>query len=391
MRIAVVGAGHAGVEAARVAAEAGAEVHLYSAESVLPYFRPRLPAVAFGQEEPRAIQMRALDWYEQKGIHLHVGTAIETLDRAGLALTSGGPPTRFDGIVLATGAGPIVPPLAAAGGDRLLPLWCLTQALAIRARVKPGGQALVLGGGILGIEAALRAQNAGMAVTVVERLERLMPAQLGAKASAALLTLLQKQGISVLLQRTAVQAALTAGGERLVLHLDDGRVLEADLGLISMGARPQQALAAAAGLATERGIRVDAFLQTSAERVFAVGDAVQWQGVTRCSAREAAAQGRLGGANLVAALQGRPLTAYASEAAPLVFKTKEIELYALGQPAGEGSQEWLLDASEDSTFRALAITGGVVAGVQMIGTRRDFDQYAEMVRCGAAYSPPAGA
>jgi NAD(P)H-nitrite reductase large subunit len=124
------------------------------------------------------------------------------------------------------------------------------------------------------------------------------------------------------------------------------------------------------------------------KKSFAVGDAVQLQGVTRCSAREAAAQGRLGGANLVAALQGRPLTAYTPDVAPLVFKTREIELYALGEPAGEGSQEWFLDATEDSAFRALVLMNGVVTGVQMVGTRQDFDHYAEMVRRRAEYQPP---
>jgi NAD(P)H-nitrite reductase large subunit len=391
MRIGVVGAGHAGVEAARVAAEAGAEVHLYSAEDVLPYFRPRLPAVAFGQDEPRAIQMRPLGWYEQKGIQLHLGAEVTALDATTQTLALGSATARFDGIVLATGAGPIVPALAAGGGGRLLPLWCLSQALAVRAQVKPGGQALILGGGILGIEAALRAQNAGMAVTVVERLERLMPAQFGARASAALLGLLQRQGITVLLQRTAVRAGVTAGGEHFTLHLDDGSVLSAAVGLLSIGARPHLDVAVAAGLVTQRGICVDACLQTSAPRVFAVGDVIQVEGVTRCSAREAAAQGRLGAANLVAALQDRPLTAYAAEAAPLTFKTPEIELYALGQPAGEGSQEWLLDASADSALRTLALSGGVVTGVQMIGTRREFDQYADMVRCRAEYPQQANA
>ncbi len=388
MRIAIIGAGPAGVEAAKVAAEAGVETHLFSRESVLPYFRPRLPAVAFGQEEPLAIQMRPLDWYEKKGIHLHLGSEVKTVDGRTLDLLTGSETTRFDGIVLATGAEPILPSLAADGGERLLPLWCLDHALAIRAKIKRGGQALILGGGILGIEAALRAQDAGLTVTVLERLGRLMPAQFGAKASAALLALLQRQGIAVLLNRTAVRAGTTSGGDRLALHLDDGRTLEADLGLISIGARPQTTMAAAAGLVTERGIRVDAFLRTSADLIFAVGDAVQLQGVTRCSAREAAAQGRLGGANLVAALQGRPLTAYTPDVAPLVFKTREIELYALGEPAGEGSQEWFLDATEDSAFRALVLMNGVVTGVQMVGTRQDFDHYAEMVRRRAEYQPP---
>jgi NADPH-dependent 2,4-dienoyl-CoA reductase/sulfur reductase-like enzyme len=116
MRIAVVGAGHAGVEAARVAAEAGAEVHLFSAESGLPYFRPRLPAVAFGLEEPQAIQMRPAEWYAKKGICLHLHTAVEAFDGQALELTTGGQTSRFDGIVLATGALPIVPPFAVGGG-----------------------------------------------------------------------------------------------------------------------------------------------------------------------------------------------------------------------------------------------------------------------------------
>jgi NAD(P)H-nitrite reductase large subunit len=388
MRIAVVGAGHAGVEAARTAAEAGAEVHLFSAERVLPYFRPRLPAVAFGHEEPQAIQMRPPEWYDKKGIQLSLNTMVEAVDCQTLEVVAAGVRRRFDGIVLALGAEPIIPPLAAGGEELLLPLWCLSQALTIRAKVKRGGQALILGGGILGIEAALRAQEADMTVTVVERLERLMPAQFGARASAALLALLQHRGITVLLQRTATRAALATDRQRLVVYLDDGQALEVDLGLVSIGARPATALATAAGLVTQRGIRVDAFLQTSAERVFAAGDTVQFQGVIRCAAREAAAQGRQAGANLVAALQGRPLLAHAPDPAPLAFKAKGVELYALGEPAGEGSREWFLDTTEESALRALVLMNGVVTGVQMVGTREDFDQYAEMVRQRTGYQPP---
>lgn len=375
MNIAIIGAGHAGVEAAKTAAEAGAAVTLFGAEAVPPYFRPRLVALAFGQVEVSGMLQHPDAWYAQRQITLRLNTPVTRLDPGRMEVTAAGATERFDGIVLAGGALPIALPFAESAPARILPLWNSQQAAAIRTQIRPGARLIVIGGGILGLEAALRAVHAGMQVHIVERMPQLMPAQFGPRASRVLLKRLQAQDIAVTTGATVTGAETTAGAVRL--RLDTGATLEAELVLLSIGARPDLALAQAAGLTTARGLVVNANLRTAGGgAVFGAGDAVQFEGITRCSVREAAAQGRLAGANAVAAAQGRPLQSYQPQTLPLTFKHGEFEIYAVGKPGGPGTEEVCLDGTTDLVLRSLVKLGGATVGVQMIGTRAGFDDLA---------------
>lgn len=386
MRIGIIGAGHAGVEAARVAREAGAAVTLFSAEHVLPYYRPRLVAVAFGQAELSTIHLHPAEWYAGQGIDVRLGTAAESLDVGTRTVVAGGTTHAFDGLVLAPGALPILPPFARDAGPTVCPLWSAEQAQAIRARVRSGGRIVVVGGGILGIEAALRALDAGMEVTIVELMDRLMPAQFGEQASTVLLRRLRERHIRVLLGHGIV--SVSAGSDTARLTLDDGQTLDAELCLVSIGARPATGLVAPAGLGMARGITVDAFLQTTGAGCFAAGDAIQLAGVTRCSMKEATTQGKVAAFNLVAHLQGRSLQAYQAETSALSFRAKDFEFYSIGQPGGVGYEDHLLEGSTESVIRALVLKDGLPVGVQMIGSREGFDDYAAAVKRGRV--PGAG-
>jgi NAD(P)H-nitrite reductase large subunit len=368
------------VEAARTAREAGADVTLFSGEDVVPYFRPRLVALAFGQAEFPAIQMHPAAWYAGQGIDLRLDSRVDSLavDGAGVSV---GDAVRFDGAVIASGAAPIVPPVGAPAPAGVLPLWSVAHAQAIRRRVKRGGGVTIVGGGILGIEAALRAVEAGMHVELVELMDRLMPAQFGARASAVLLRRLRDMGIGVMLGRRLTSAADSADG-RLRMVLDDGRAWDTDLCLVSIGARPDRGLAAAAGCTVERGVVVDAHLRTSRPHCFAAGDLIQFQGLTRCSVREAASQGRIAGANVVRSLKGEPLQPYRPETLPLTFKSRDFELYSIGHAGGDGCEEHLLEGTTESIIRSLIIRDGIPLGVQMIGTRQGFDEYADLIKRG---------
>ena len=378
MRIAVIGAGHAGVEAARVAREAGADVVLFSNEAVLPYFRPRLVALAFGHADIPGIVQRPAEWYAAQGIDLRLASPVTAYHAATGGVVSDGREEAFDGLVVASGALPVMPPFAKAGGEAVWPLWCVEDARNICARVKAGGRLVVVGGGILGIEAALRGIDAGMKVTIVQLMDRLMPAQFGRRASAVLLRRLCDRGIRVILGHGV--AGARAEGTAARLTLDDGQVLEADLALVSIGARPDTRAAAAAGIPVERGINVDGFLRTRHAHCFAAGDVIQFEGVTRCSVKESTSQGRIAGANVVAALQGRDLQGYQPDTALLSFRTKDFEFYSLGQTDVSGAEEHLLDGTTESTIRAIIMKDGIPLGVQMIGTREGFDEYAAEIR-----------
>lgn len=382
MHIGIIGAGHAGVEAARAAREAGAEVTLFSDEDVLPYYRPRLVAVAFGQAEQAVILLRPADWYAAQGINLQLKSPVEALNLTTRTVEAGGVTRTFDGLVVATGAQPVLPPFAREGSLVVWPLWNAGHAHQIRSRVRPGGRIVVVGGGILGIEAALRALDVGMEVTIVELMDRLMPAQFGARASAVLLRRLQDRHIHVILGHAIKSVAADPQTARLTL--DDGHTLEAELCLVSIGSRPDTSLAVQAGLDTERGITTDHFLQTRFAGCFAAGDAIQIEGLTRCSMKEATTQGKVAATNLVAFLQGRSLQFYQAETSPLSFRAKDFEIYSIGHPGGVGYEDHLLEGSTESVIRTLVIKDGIPLGVQMIGSREGFDDYAAAVKRGHA-------
>jgi nitrite reductase (NADH) large subunit len=365
------------VEAARAAREAGADVALYSAESALPYFRPRLVALAFGQAEPDAIRMHPAEWYAGRGIELRPGQRAEAFNARRREITAGGRTERFDAIVVATGSVPVLPDFAAPAVPAVAPLWNIGHALAVRERARRGARIVVVGGGILGVEAAVRAADAGMDPEIVELAGRLMPAQLGNSASAALGRGLEARGIRATLGRSVRMAR--ASGDGAVLRLDDGREISTDLCLVAIGARPDAAVAAAGGLAVGRGVVVDERLQASEPGCLAAGDVVQLRGQTRCSAREAASQGKVAGGNAAAARPDGLISAADSGPPPVSFRGGGIEVYAVGHPGGPECEERLLDGSTDSAVRALIVRGGIVVGVQMVGTREGFDQHAAMI------------
>jgi NADPH-dependent 2,4-dienoyl-CoA reductase/sulfur reductase-like enzyme len=369
MRIAIIGAGHAGVEAAVAARKAGAEVVLFSEEPLLPYFRPRLVALAFGQIQREAVYMHPEAWYAAQGIDLRLHTPIRTLDpQAGTLVAGDTPAESFDAFILACGAHPICPALPSAPPSLpILSLWSIAEAEAIRAHVRPGASVTVLGGGILGIETALRAREVGLAVTLIERMDRLMPQQFAPDGSAMLQHLLELRGITI---RTGV---LTTGSD-----------LGGDFVALTIGARPNLALAKAAGLTVAQGVVVDTRLQTSHPRVFAAGDAAQFPGPSRPCVREAVAQGRLAGANAAAAAAGQPLAIHTPQNAPLTFKGGDLELASAGHPGGSGAElRVLAEETLPNTFRALVLQDGTLTGVQMVGVRKDFDTWSQ--RLGASY------
>lgn len=389
MRIGIIGAGHAGVEAARVAREKGADVVLYSAEDVIPYYRPRLVALAFGQADFAAIQIKPESWYREQGIDLRLNAAVTAIDPQTHAVTTRGQEERFDGLIMACGALPVMPGFMQTGEGRIWPLWNHGHAVAIRQRVKAGSHLVVVGGGILGIEAALRALDAGMQVTIVELMERLMPAQFGIRASAILFRRLQERGITILLGQGVVNSRGENG--KLLLDLNQDRILAADLCLVSVGARPDKGLAQSCGLPVERGMVVDRSLRTPFPSCMAAGDVIQFNGVTRCSMKEASTQGRVAASNLIAWLQGGTGEEYQPETLPLMFRARDFEIYSIGEVGGQGYEEHLLEGSAERTIRSLVMRDGIPLGVQMVGTREGFDDYASAVKKATAIAVTGGA
>lgn len=365
LEFAVVGAGHAGVEAAFALAKAGHRVTLFSDEPGLPYFRPRLIAVAFGQAEADAIALKPQKAYEDAGIVLRHG-AVKTLDPATCAVNG----ERFAGVVLAQGSRPFVPSFAGEGVGRLMTLWTLADALRLRAACAPGKSLTVIGGGVLGLEAALRAALSGLRVTVVEAAPYLVGGVLGEGAEGVLRAALEARGIAL---RVGVGvASVEAAG----VTLSDGSRLAGDVALCSAGARPNVALAESAGLPIDFGLRTRLDLAL-APRVYAAGDLARpTEARPVCAVRRATAMGALAAVNLLAEVEGRPTQPWADSALPLFMKVEEVEFHTIGDVRSPGLTERRLDDGKNPrVWQSVLFRDEAPVGLRWVGTRAGFAEW----------------
>ncbi len=374
MRFGIIGGGHAGVKAAETVQTAGHEAVIYSNENAPPYYRPKIIAYAFRQAKPEELLMHPQAWYAEHGIELRLETPVEAFNADAASILASGREETFDGVILTSGSGPFIPPVTQGEADRVLPLWNLADAERIAELAEEGLELVIIGGGILGIEAALRAVAIGIRVTVVERLPRLLPMQFGPNASPILQEVLNAKGIRVIAGGSVT--SIRQEGQSVRLDLDGMDSLQAGLVLMSVGSRRNVQLPEQAGLHTDRGVLVDETLRASDGLVWAAGDIIQIPGLNRCSALDATIQGRLAAANMLAALTGGTPTPYKPSDAAVNYKFNDFEVHSVGRVAEEGDREDVVETDEKSCRIRVLDGAGKTVGVQMVGTGLDFKKWA---------------
>jgi len=189
MKVAIVGNGVAGVTTARLLAERdpSADIIVYGDEPYLYYARPRLVDVIAGRATPEDIRVYPAEWYAERGIRVALGTSVTAIDPAAhLLTTADGATAGYDRLVLATGGRAFVPPIPGADLRGVHTLRTLEDALALEREAAPGRRALVLGGGLLGLEAAAALSSRGVRVVVIEVFDRLLPRQLDREGAVVL-------------------------------------------------------------------------------------------------------------------------------------------------------------------------------------------------------------
>ncbi|MBP7002446.1 FAD-dependent oxidoreductase [Amaricoccus sp.] len=274
-RIVVVGAGQAGaslVARLRALGHRG-PLTLVGAEPEPPYQRPPLSkAYLKGEMARERLHLRPPSFYEAEGIALVTGVAATAIDRAAreVALADG---TRlgYDRLALATGSTPRRLPAAIGGDlDGVLTMRSLADADLLATRLVPGARAVVVGGGYIGLEAAAVLVGAGLSVTLIEAAPRIL-ARVAAPATADYFRALHR-GHGVAIREDAALVRVTGERRATGVELAGGEILPADLVLVGIGVAPDVELAAAAGLAVENGVAVDAEGRTSDPAIFAAGD-----------------------------------------------------------------------------------------------------------------------
>ena len=282
LRVVVIGGGIAGVKAAETVREhlGDAEVTLVSGERTPFYSRPAIYEVLAGLRGPEDIVIHPDDWFDEADIQLLRGVEASRIDLEGRRVElSDGRSVEYDRLVLATGSKPVAPPVEGLGLGGIHGFYTLEDALKVSAELSRSSHVLVLGAGPVGLKVAesiVRRRGSSARVTVVEKLDRPLPRFLDAEAGEMLARLLEDRGVELLLGRSV--ARFEGDGRVEAAVLDDGRRLECDLAIVSVGVRPNADLAARSGIRVRRGVVVKPSMETSAPGIYAAGDVAEVEG-----------------------------------------------------------------------------------------------------------------
>jgi nitrite reductase (NADH) large subunit len=327
------------------------------------------------------IRMRDRGWYDQNAVDLLTGDAVTALDpEARTARLASGRDLGFEHAVLATGSEPIRPPIPGSGLSGVVTFRDLADIETMRT-VGSGSRAVVVGGGLLGIEAAYGLARAGLQVTLLHLMDWLMERQLDGGASELLVRAIEAKGIEVAL--TAETAAI-AGTRRVeAVTLQDGRAFPAEMVVFAIGIRPETALARSAGLACNRGIVVDDALATSAPGISAIGECIEHRGQVYGLVEPAYAQARI----LAERLAGHDVR---FEGAVLAtnLKVSGVHVFSAGDfLGGEDAEHIVFSDPGLRTYKKLVIRRDEreqrLVGAVLFGDTADGLWYLNLIRTGA--------
>jgi len=362
----------------RAAIRGGADITIVCAEPDPPYNRVLLSQVLAGTVADQELALRHPDWYASRGVTLRLGVTARHVDTATRTVElADGEVLAYDELVLATGSRPFVPPVPGADLPGVHVFRTRADARAIMAAASGARRSVVIGGGLLGLEAARALREHGTHTTVVHLADTLMEQQLDAPAASLLERALRDLRVHV---RTSARTEALAGDGRVEsVVLEGGEELPADLVVIAAGIVPEVDLARTAGLETARGVLVDDGLRTSAPGVRAVGECAEHRGMTYGLWSPLLEQARAVGASLA----GGP-AAFLGSVPATTLKVAGIELFCCGRvSASERDEEVLaLDSRRRRYRRLLVHDDGRLAGAILLGDLRDARALRELLRDG---------
>ncbi len=358
------------------------DVTIFGAEPRVNYNRIMLSPVLSGEAAYGDILIHDDAWYAHHGVTLHRGQTVASIDRAAArVVTREGVATPYDRLLIATGSSPFVVPVPGRDLPGVHVYRDLDDVLALMAAAARGGRAVVLGGGLLGLEAAAGLAIRGMRVTVVHIHATLMERQLDAEAGGMLRHALEARGIEV---RCPASTEAILGDTRVEgIRFADGTELPADVVVMAVGIRPNVALARAAGLATNRGLLVDDGMATSDPAVLGVGECVEHRG--QCYGLVAPLYEMA--AVVAARLTGDRAASYEGSVTATKLKVTGINLFSAGDfaPAPDREDIVLRDVV-GGTYRRLVLQGGRLVGAVLYGDTGDGPWFFDLVRAGTDVS-----
>lgn len=383
-RLVVIGNGMAGVATLEhlLKSKRDMEVTLFGSEPHVNYNRVLLSSVLSGETGFEDIILNPLAWYQEKGIDLRLGVTVSQIDITGKrVITEKGECHPFDKLLIATGSTPFIPPIGGIQTDgTLLPgvftFRNIEDTRSMIERAHKSRKAIVIGGGLLGIEAACGLTRQGLEVTIVHLMDRLMEMQLDMSGAEVLKTELTKRGIHILLKHCVKEVILDDGHLRGVLFTN-GKAYEADMIVVATGVRPNVTLARNAGLAVNQGIVVSDYMQTSDPAVYAVGECIEHRGRVYGTVAPLMEQAMVA----ARAICGDRGVRYEGTVVATKLKVAGIPLASIGNfQGGVGCEELVYSDLGASIYKKLVISGGRMTGAILLGDLDGYNRYHELIR-----------
>ena len=368
MKYVIAGNGIAGTSAAarlRALDPEGA-IDILTDEPYPAYSRPLLPEFIAGAVEEGNIILHPLSWYEERGITLHLEEGVQEVRPAAREVRSTrGTTYPYDRLLLSVGARPFMPPVEGIEGkEGIFTLRSIGDARVIKGYAARCQRALLVGGGLLGLEAGNGLRRAGLEVSVVETFPRLLPRQVDTDGAAILQRLLEQMGFQFYLEEQCRE--VLGQGHVEGVRLSSGRTVEADMLLVSAGVRSDLRLAQEAGLDTEKGVIVDDRMETSIATIFAAGDVAQHRGVCYGIWPAAQRQGEVAGTTMAGGTD-----VYEGTVPTNTLKVLGIDLVSAGDIDAEGVHECQVAADPvKGVYRKLVFDGNTLIGCILLGDVR---------------------
>jgi len=352
------------------------EVTIFGAEPRVNYNRIMLSPVLAGEKRFEDIIINGQGWYDEHGIALVAGDPVTQIDREHqTVIAASGRVEPYDRLLIATGSDPFIIPVPGKDLPGVVTFRDLDDVDKMLAAAEAGGEAVVIGGGLLGLEAAHGLNLRGMKVTVVHLMPTLMERQLDEAAGWLLKEELERRGQAILIGADT-EAIIEREGHVAGVRLKDGREIPADIVVMAVGIRPNIGLAKGAGLEVERGIVVDDHMVTSDPAILAVGECVQHRGACyglvaplweMCHA-------------LADGLTGEP-SGYAGSVTSTKLKVSGIDLFSAGDFSGsDGSEDIVMRDAARGIYKRVVVRDAKVIGAVLYGDTADGNWYFDLLK-----------
>ncbi len=382
----ILGGGAAASYAAKAIREEDStgRIIMVSADSHRPYRRPLLSKSPFRNFQARNLELFSEDWFERNNIELHLKARILSLDTKNRRVVTEKGSYSYDRCIYALGAEAFIPPFPGRDRKGVYAVRTVEDIDNIRRTCLEGSEAVIIGGGVIGVEFAFELCHYGMNVTILEAMPRLMARQLDEDTSSRLLKKLRAIGIKV---ETGVSISEISGDDRVEgVVLSDGRIYPASLVIASCGVRANTKLALDAGIECSRAVVVNRCMETSAEDVWACGDTAELEGVNYALYSQAMAEGEIAGRNAA----GRHIEVPAFDTS-LVLNSRELNMFSIGDTGLRDDMDYVeisrerredgfqINDREKASYGKLVYSDGRLTGAALLGNLCEMESFRKQV------------